>query len=212
MTPESTNALIVVARAPVAGSVKTRLAAELGAEQALSIYRDLGSRTITAVTAGAEYSITVAFTPDDAGTLVRQWLGPSVALEPQGEGELGERMAAAVTTAYAAGAQRVVLIGTDCPAVTQRVVQDAFHRLRQADVVIGPARDGGYYLIGLAGPHTAVFHDIPWSTSATLRATLDRIRARGLSVALLRMERDIDTAEDWRAWQAAHGQADVSGT
>jgi uncharacterized protein len=199
--------LIVFARAPEPGYVKTRLAAELGAAEAFSVYSRLGERVVAAVRAGGSYSVTVAYTPPGAEPLMRRWLGASVALRPQSDGDLGERMATAVADAFSADAERVVVIGTDCPDVTADVVEEAFTRLDAADVVLGPASDGGYYLIGMSRPHRALFDGVPWSSADTLHATLERARASGLSVALLDERRDIDTAEDWRAWLASVRQA-----
>jgi rSAM/selenodomain-associated transferase 1 len=161
---------------------------------------------VAAVQLPGSYSVTVAYTPPGAEPLMRRWLGTSMALRPQSDGDLGERMAIAVADAFSAGARRVVVIGTDCPDVTAGVVEEAFTRLDAADVVLGPAGDGGYYLIGMSRLHRELFEGIPWSSSDTLRATLEQARARGLSVALLEERRDIDTAADWRAWLAATRQ------
>jgi hypothetical protein len=138
---------------------------------------------------------------------MRDWLGTEVALRPQISGDLGARMAGAIADAISAGADRVVVIGTDCPQVTAAVVQEAFDRLEAADVVLGPAADGGYYLIGMAQPHSLLFENVPWSSPDTLRTTLQSARAAGLSVALLEKRRDIDTADDWRAWLASEAHA-----
>ncbi len=200
------RALIVFARAPELGRVKTRLAAEVGDGAALRAYRTLAEQVIAAVSASATYSVTVAYTPPDAEPAMREWLGPGVTLRPQSGGGLGARMAAAIADAISGGAERAVVIGTDCPDVTPDVVAEAFTRLGAADVVLGPASDGGYYLIGMSRPHRALFEGIPWSSAGTLRATLARARAGGLSVALLDERRDIDTAEDWRVWLAWCGQ------
>ena len=201
------HAVIVFARAPELGSVKTRLAAELGAERALSIYSGLAERVIAAVRRTDSYDVTVAYTPPRAEALMRRWLEPSVRLRPQSEGDLGERMASAVADALGAGAGRVVVIGTDSPEVTAEVVEEAFARLDTADVVLGPASDGGYYLIGMSRLHRALFERIPWSSADTLRSTVERAREHGLTVALLRELRDIDTAGDWRAWLTSRSHA-----
>ena len=199
--------LIVFARAPEVGRVKTRLAAEVGDSTALAIYRRLAERVLAAVQANGSYSITVAYAPGGARRAMREWLGTEVALRPQAGGDLGARMAGAIGDAIAAGAERVVVIGTDCPQVTAAVVQEAFDRLDAADLVLGPAMDGGYYLIGMARLHSRLFEDVPWSSPDTLRITLESARAAGLSVELLEQRRDIDTADDWRAWLASEGQA-----
>ena len=204
-TAASRRALIIFARAPELGQVKTRLAAELGADAALSIYRRLAEKVISAVQRTESYSVTVAYTPQSAEQAMREWLGTSVAFRPQSPGDLGERMASAIAEAISGGAERVVVTGTDCLDVTATVVEEAFERLADADVVLGPATDGGYYLIGMSRLHTTLFHDIPWSSPATLHVTLERARTGGLSVALLDERRDIDTADDWRAWLASSG-------
>ncbi len=135
---------------------------------------------------------------------MRTWLGPSAELRSQCGGGLGDRMAAAIAEAIEGGAERVVVIGTDCPEVDATVVQDAFERLESADVVLGPATDGGYYLIGMSTLQASLFAQIPWSTADTLRVTLERARESGLSIALLEKRSDIDTADDWRHWLAQH--------
>lgn len=134
---------------------------------------------------------------------MRSWLGDAFAYEPQSEGDLGERMAAAISARLEEGAARVVLIGTDCPTVSAATVRAAFDALDSGDVVFGPAADGGYYLIGMRRLHDSLFLGIPWSSERTLRESLERVRAAGLRVALLDVMRDIDTAEDWRAYGGA---------
>ena len=197
------RSLIVFARSPDAGRVKTRLAAELGRERALAIYRDLGSRVLAQVRTVSACEIVIAYTPPEARQRVRAWLPGADRYEPQAEGDLGKRMTAAVSGCFSAGAHRVVVIGTDCPSVDAGVIEEAFLGLASADVVLGPASDGGYYLIGLARPLPALFTGIPWSTPDTLSATLERARATGAAATLLAELRDIDTADDWREWQHA---------
>jgi rSAM/selenodomain-associated transferase 1 len=186
--------------------VKTRLAAALGAEEALSIYRLLAERVVAAVLGAGSYSVTVAYTPSRAEPVMRRWLGRSVDLQAQSHGDLGQRMATAIAEATSAGAERVVVIGTDCPDVTAGVVEEAFTRLDAADVVLGPASDGGYYLIGMSRLHRELFEGVAWSSADTRRVTLERAHASGLSVALLEERRDVDTAEDWRVWLTSVGQ------
>lgn len=202
--PESgTNRTIVVfVRAPVLGKVKTRLAAELGDLGALAAYRDMGLRTTAELRRVRDCRILLHHTPDDGGTAVGDWLGHDVARRPQGDGDLGARMAAAIGAALAEGARHVIVVGTDCPSLTAETVERAFDALDSADVVIGPALDGGYYLIGMSALQTSLFVDVPWSSTGTRAITLERARDAGLRVALLPTLRDIDTADDWRAWQS----------
>lgn len=195
----SRNHLVVFARAPELGRVKTRLAAEVGPLRALEIYRQLGERVIHALRHGPAH-VVIAHEPPDAAPAMRAWLGDGLAYEPQSDGDLGARMAQAMTARIVEGAERIVVIGTDCPGITADTITAAFAALDEADVVFGPALDGGYYLIGAREAHACLFHDIPWSTPHTLEVSLARARAAGLRVALLPPMRDIDTAADWRAY------------
>jgi rSAM/selenodomain-associated transferase 1 len=197
----------VFARAPRLGGVKTRLAASVGDAAALAIYRTLGTTVLEAVRPlSPTVPVVVAFTPDEAGTVLRDWLGEDFVYRAQGGGDLGARMARMVAAAFADGAPQVVVIGTDCPGVTEATVRDALDALERHDVVIGPAVDGGYYLIGLREgivPDAlgVLFDGIPWSSPDTMRTTLERAQEHGLAVALLDEQRDIDTIEDWEAWR-----------
>lgn len=209
--PRPKRALVVLARAPELGRVKTRLAREIGEAAALEAYRALGTAVLGAVGRLGDCDLTVAFTPADREGPVRAWLGPAPRYEPQLEGDLGARMLSAIAGRFAAGAATVLLIGTDCPDLDPELLETAFARLDRADAVLGPAADGGYYLVGMKRPIPELFEGIPWSSPATLSATLARAGAAGVSVALLDERRDIDTAADWRAWRAAQGGASALG-
>jgi uncharacterized protein len=216
------RALILIARAPVPGAVKTRLAAEIGAGPALRAYRALGRRVARAVATLDRCRRIVAYTPADAETVTREWLGAEFTYEAQAPGDLGDRMAAALAAQWASGADQVVLIGTDCPTLDGATVEAAFAALAGgAPAVFGPADDGGYYLVGAsrgaaracgvgaAELSAILFTGVPWSSAHTLSATLARARQRGLHVALLPSMRDVDTAADWRAWLTT--EADTGG-
>ena len=191
--------LVIFARAAVSGAVKTRLAAEIGNARALSVYRALAERTVKAAR-GAADRVVICFTPLEAAPDMRQWLGGDLEYAAQVEGDLGHRMHAAIERETERGAEAVVIIGTDCPDVTPDVINRAFAALADASVVIGPANDGGYYLIGMRSAHAALFHDVPWSSANTLAVTLQRASAAGLSVAQLETLRDIDVADDLYAF------------
>ncbi|MGH7536703.1 MAG: TIGR04282 family arsenosugar biosynthesis glycosyltransferase [Gemmatimonadales bacterium] len=205
------RALIVFAKAPEAGRVKTRLARELGEAGALAAYRELGTVVIGAAAGVSDCETVIAFTPPDREGLVRAWLGGGPRYEPQPEGDLGARMLGAIAARFAAGAAKVVLIGTDCPGVGSALLKTAFARLDQADAVFGPAADGGYYLVGMTRPIPELFRGIPWSTGATMAVTLERAATARVEVAMLEERRDIDTAADWRAWQASRLGAGAAG-
>ncbi len=199
--PERT--LGIFAKAPVAGRVKTRLAAEIGSRAAAALYRRVG-RQVVAASVGRDYRTIVWFTPPAAGAGVRAWLdGLGVwSFRAQPPGTLGTRLAHAFARSFAegdgGGEGGVVIIGTDCPGVDRRAVAQAFAVLRTHDLVLGPARDGGYYLIGLRALEPALFRGIPWSTGDVTRATRARARALGLTCRLLGPLRDVDTARDAR--------------
>jgi len=188
--------VIVFARAPVPGQVKTRLAADLGPEQATRIYRQLGRSTVDALRDGP-WTTTVHVAPADERSIesVRSWLGRDVRYRGQTNGDLGTRMTAAIEEALMrAGA--VCVVGTDILDIEESTLARAFSALGDQDVVLGPATDGGYYLVGMTRPHPALFRDIPWSTEQVLELTLDRARAEGLSVATLEPRTDVDTVDD----------------
>jgi len=187
--------LCVFVKAPRAGFVKTRLAAGLGDAAALAAYRRLLDVTLDRVRELAE--VELRFTPDDAAGELGQWLRPGWTAAPQGGGDLGERLLRAVAEAHAQGIERLVIIGSDCPHVTAADIRLAWARLEEQDVVLGPARDGGYWLIALRAVRPELFRDIPWSSGEVLRQTLRRAQETGLTVSLLHELGDVDTVEDW---------------
>ena len=193
--PAGPTTLLVFARAPRPGEVKSRLARTLGDGRAASLYRRMGRLVIDQV-AGAPATVTVCFTPDGAEQEVREWLDAGAACYwPQGPGDLGARMSRMMKRAFEVS-DRAIVIGTDAPAVDRTTIRRALHALDSADVVVGPSRDGGYYLLGLRRPRPELFAGIRWSTGSVLTETLDRAVAAGLSVTLLEVESDIDTAAD----------------
>ena len=188
------NRVLLFLKAPRPGTVKTRLAADLGNEAATVLYRRLAERQIAAVHATG-LPLELHFAPADAEPELRAWLGDTAGhFIPQCSGDLGARLANATSRAFADGATRVALIGTDCPALDATRLLSAFATLTDApaDAVFGPARDGGYYLLGLSGPHLDLFRDIPWSTADTLRVSLARAESATLRTASLPEEDDID--------------------
>jgi rSAM/selenodomain-associated transferase 1 len=158
-------------------------------------------RDIVAAAAGVADRTTVWFAPRREGAAVRRWLAGvgGLAFRAQAGRTLGDRLAAAFAREFATGARHVVIIGSDCPGLDARRLRAAFAALRRRDVVLGPALDGGYYLIGLARPAPRLFRGIAWSTAGVAAQTLRRARALGLRWHLLPPLRDVDTAADARA-------------
>ncbi len=215
-TPLSRCALLVFVRAPRRGEVKTRLAAGIGADAALAVYRRLAEHTLATAAPLAREGVLlrVHHAPADAGPEVRAWLGSAPAYLPQAQGDLGARMEAAFGSAFREGAERAVIVGSDLPALSTGLLRRAFAVLDGSDAVVGPARDGGYYLLGLRRPIEGLFSGIRWSTPEVLGATLGRLRAAGAEPVLLEELADVDTVEDlpagWEVSWAAERQLLVS--
>lgn len=201
-------AVLLFLKAPVPGFVKTRLAREVGDELACGIYRLLVQQQLAALPDG--WPVEIHFSPASARADFVSWLGPTYDYHPQPEGDLGTRLRMATADAFARGHEQVVLIGGDCPALGRSDFEQTAGLWGDgADVVIGPAIDGGYYLLGLrAAPDPAcVFDDIPWSTSDVGRVTMERVAARGLRLARLEEKEDVDDLGAYsRAVQAGHFQ------
>ncbi len=193
--------LLVFARHPALGLVKTRLAHTLGPAEALRIYRELLARTHAAAQGlVAHKTLWLAGEAPSTGSEFAGWAG--FAQRPQVTGDLGARLHHAFATAFAAGATAAVVVGTDCPELSEALLRAAFRQLATHEVVVGPAADGGYYLLGTQALVPAFFSNKPWSTDAVLAHTLADAERLGLRVAHLPTLSDVDTAQDWAAWQA----------
>jgi rSAM/selenodomain-associated transferase 1 len=190
--------LLLFVKAPRSGQVKTRLAALVGAALAADLYRALVRRVLRATDGAAERVVLVS--PADAVDEVSTWLAGEKCVAQDGA-DLGARMANAFQAAFALGARRAAVAGSDVPALDAARVQEAFAALATSDVAIAPAGDGGYSLLALRAPQPQLFADMEWSTPAVLEETLRR--AAGLRVTVLPELRDLDTPNDLRReWPA----------
>jgi rSAM/selenodomain-associated transferase 2/rSAM/selenodomain-associated transferase 1 len=190
--------LIVFARFPEPGRTKTRLIPALGPERAAQLQAALTRHTLAVaghLCADRSRRLEVRFTGGDVDQM-SQLYGREHDCVPQQGADLGERLKDAAAAAFRAGAKQVVLIGTDCPGLDAERLQAAFQALQRSDVVLGPAFDGGYYLIGLSGHRPELFAGIDWGTEHVLRQTLAKIRAARCRVHLLPMLADVDHPED----------------
>ena len=197
----ATTRIVIFAKAPVRGKVKTRLVPALGvAGAALLAQRMLADTVDRALAAGlANTELCASPHPEDP-----QWAGhlpAGVRLANQGEGDLGRRLAAAATRVIDAG-ERVLLIGTDCPELDSTRLRGAAAQLDRHDAVILPAHDGGYVLLGLARTDPSLFADIAWSTSTVAETTIARIRTLGWSLYIGDTLSDIDEPADLDRVQA----------
>ncbi len=197
--------LIIFTRYPEPGKTKTRLIPSLGAHGAAGLHRRMTEHTLTRARQLQRYrpvSIEVRYEGGNKH-LVEKWLGPDTPSRPQVSGDFGERLARAFHEAFQAGMDRVVLVGTDIPGITARILLEAFEKLSSTDIVLGPARDGGYYLIGLRRPFPQLFFDMAWGTEKVLERTKQVAHDLGLSVVLLEILEDLDRPEDLHKWQEA---------
>jgi rSAM/selenodomain-associated transferase 1 len=190
------TAVIMFAKAPRPGHVKTRLASAIGDQRAVQAYSSVGAQIVAEV--GANYALSVWYDPPDGLDEMRAWLG-DLEYSSQPEGDLGARMCHAFEQHFGRGDRPVIAVGADAPGVTAGTVRAAEQALIDADVVLGPALDGGYYLIGLNGPESRLFRDIPWGSDDVLQVTLDACKQWHLRVVMLEPLRDLDTADDLEA-------------
>ncbi len=187
-----TKLLIVFCKNPLLGQVKTRLAKTLGDEMALAIYLKLINYTQNVVKA---VDADVAVYYSDYVDTEDSWNNAYIKKRQHGK-DLGEKMFNAISEGLNMGYASVCLVGTDIYELTPGIIDGAFDKLNKSDVVIGPARDGGYYLIGMTRPDAKVFDISAWSTSSVLEETLLRVQEKGLGYAMLEALGDIDTEED----------------
>jgi len=194
--------LHVFIKNPRLGQVKTRLAATMGAEEALRIYQYLLEQTkAVSLSSTAERWLWYSELPEQEDG----WESHLFQKRQQASGDLGRRMSAAFKVAFAAGAEKAVLIGSDCPYLRPELLEQAFLALEKEEVVIGPTFDGGYYLIGMRRWLPELFEGIPWSTETVFAETLQRMEAIGVAGVFLDRLADIDEESDWRAFQEGGG-------
>lgn len=201
--------LIVFTRYPIPGRTKTRMIPALGAGGAAGLQREMTAYTVhTARALAAKTGVEVEIRFEGAPLPdLRGWLGRSYRFRPQGDGDLGRRMLRAFADAFAERQQRVVIVGTDCPTLDLATLERAFAALTHSDVVLGPASDGGYYLIGLNRSRPGLFEGIPWGTGEVLERTWDILRRDALRAERLRELSDVDLPEDLPIWEQARREA-----
>lgn len=197
--PASTALLML--KAPVEGAVKTRLGHEVGMREAALIYRRLVERQLREIP--ADWPTHVCFAPAEASSEMRAWLGGRSAFSAQCDGDLGARLTDAAERHFHASGAPLVLLGGDCPALTNDRLLQVAEASRGHEVVIVPAVDGGYCLIALRGFCATLFRDISWSTTVVLEQTRARIAEAGLSCCELEALEDVDDAASWQRALAA---------
>ena len=194
--------LIIFTRYPEAGKTKTRLIPALGTKGAADLHRQMTEHTLTQVKQLQSNAISfeVRFAGGDL-QLMQGWLGSNSIYQSQGDGDLGQRMARSLLYAFQSGAEKAVIIGTDCPDVNAEILAEAFAKLHHYNLVLGPAMDGGYYLVGLQYPIPELFIDIDWGTAKVLQQTVEIAENLNLSIVYLPYLADIDRPEDLPIWE-----------
>ena len=137
----------------------------------------------------------IRFAGGSAGKM-KNWLGPNLNFCPQGSGDLGEKMSRAFSKSFQDGSRQVVIVGADCPNISTTILATAFAKLAEHDLVLGPATDGGYYLIGLSSNQPRLFNNLPWGSNLVLLETLAIAEKYEMSFFLLEELNDVDRPED----------------
>ncbi len=196
--------ILLFTRYPQSGKSKTRLIPKVGAQQAADIQRQMTESIVGRVSQYINnYPCDLTFYYyGGSDSLMTEWLGAVYSYRMQLNGDLGSRMASAIADQLP-HYREIVIIGSDCPAIDESIIQQAFAALQHNDIVIGPAYDGGYYLIGVQGSIRKdvldkLFSDINWGSSEVLQQTITKIKNIACSYQLLKRLHDIDTPEDLR--------------
>lgn len=195
--PRAETRVAVFARAPVPGEVKTRLAPALGADRAAAIHEELVRRALETATGAGVGTVELWCSPDSRHPFFARCAAQfRVGLREQRGADLGERMSEAFRAALCDNAA-LVLIGSDCPALPPGALREAARVLATHDAVIAPAEDGGYVLVGLAGPDRGIFDRIEWGGSSVMAHTRARLEGAGMTWKELDTYWDIDRPEDY---------------
>ena len=197
--------LNIFAKAPVPGTVKTRMSPPLSPAQCLRLHRALLNHTLARmrpfIASGAQASLCLTGTLQEAREQAGLMDARGFDVDVQHGAHLGERLTHALTTRFSQGFTKVIFVGTDCPGLGSNTVRDATRALDRLEVVIGPAQDGGYYLIGFAACLPEILQGIPWGTPAVYETTLDRLRRRGVRWKSLGRRADLDTFGDLKRFR-----------
>jgi hypothetical protein len=203
---DNKTAIVVMVKYPRAGAVKTRLGRQIGMKKASELYRKF-VRVLVDTCRSTGFDTVISCHPDHLVSDYQEWLGNKVGFMIQKGPDLGHKMQDAFEQSFALGFDRVILVGSDLPHMPNTIIEEAAQKTGACDVVIGPALDGGYYLVAMTKDHffPDMFDDIPWSTANVLDITLEKLAAARRRVCLLTAMRDIDTLADLTAVSAETG-------
>lgn len=196
MSKKNKNALILMTKAPRIGTVKTRLQPELTAGQALRLYQAMVEDTVRQFKAVNFCDLKIFYHPGDADGEMKNWLGDQFEFLPQQGSDPGERMYHAIAEMLKQNYQKVVLVCSDIPTLDSTTIVRAFTNLDDYDVVLGPGKDGRYYLIGMKQPYPDLFEDVAWSTNLVLQQTIQKAGSLGLEIVQLEKKFDVETYDE----------------
>ena len=211
------TSLNIFGKAPIPGTVKTRMSPPLSPAQCLRLHRALLDHTLARMrpltASGVEASLCLTGTLEQALEHAGRMDARGFGVDIQRGAHLGERLSRALTNRVRQGFSKVIFVGTDCPGLRPKTIRDAIRALDRQEVVIGPAQDGGYYLIGFAACLPEILQGIPWGTPAVYETTLDRLRRRGVRWKSLERQADLDTFTDLKQFcrQACPGKSPKDG-
>ncbi len=197
----SPNHILIYAKAPIVGKCKSRLAAEIGSEAATQLYQKMLRHTLLE-SQKADAQVRLRVSPDEELQNSENWAEGIEIRQAQGMGDLGFRLNQGFLESFRESAQKVLVIGTDCPGLRHEHLREALQELDNREVVLGPARDGGYYLLGLRQTMPNILQNISWSTDQVLKQTLTILKSAGKSYYLLPELSDVDTKDDLSQYMA----------
>jgi len=206
------QAVIIFSKYPVEGKVKTRIAKTLGNNFAVKFYKMCAEHTFRQVkkVTGKNIRTYLFYTEEAEKEKIKTWTNHKFLLMLQRGNSLGEKMLNAFRNVFEHGAIKVLIIGTDLPDISAKIINDALEDLENFDTVIGPSSDGGYYLLGMKEFYPEIFKDINWSTSEVFEKTLEQITNLDIAVKILPELSDIDTEEDLKEWLAIQSSSNKS--
>jgi rSAM/selenodomain-associated transferase 1 len=187
------NALIIIAKYPEEGSVKTRLKGIMSDQDRLKLYITLLKHTVERLKAISGVDTFIAFAPEGSGEYFSQF---NVGLISLHKGDLGIRMFEAFKEVFDIGYQKAALVGADIPDLSASIILSAMNILSDNDLVYGPAKDGGYYMVGMSKLIKEVFEDVPWSSDQTLKKSISKAQECNYSIGFTETLSDIDTIDD----------------
>jgi rSAM/selenodomain-associated transferase 1 len=201
--------LLFFVKYPEKGRVKSRLSAVIGNDAAVNLYKQLATQMFSNIKRGT-FPFYISFYPENAEKAMKEWFGSEFLYLPQNGKDLGERMKNGFIEAFEMGFQRVVLIGSDILDLPLEFIEEAFKSLEKKDVVIGPAYDGGYYLVGFKKKTFSprVFEEMTWGTETVFDKTMKVLKQLKKRVHTLPYRRDIDTLEDLKNLELSFNPSD----